>query len=180
MKTKLFIFMLFLGFTEIDAQSFCVPGTVVKGKNAAYYCMEDVTYFLKVRNIKNTDTIAIRYYTDGTIVPDEANTGYKSTFRYEDMYQAFRMIITDEELEQLKGRRGGLALDVVADEKGNTTEITFQFIKTDPVMTKMSPDRLFLLEQKLKKILRMVKTDPRMKSIRNPKYLLMIRYNELK
>ena len=72
-----------------------------------------------------------------------------------------------------------LILNVVTDKQGNTREITFKFLNDDPVMTKFAPDRLYQLEQELKKIL---KLDPNSldKSIKNVKYFLPIDYKDLK
>lgn len=179
MKLKLFILMLSIGFAEVYAQNVYIPGTVVKGKKAAYYCMEETTYFLKVRNLKNTDTTEISYYNDGSVVEEE-DIGAMSDTHIGDLYKAFREVVTNEEWNQLKGRRGGLRLDIVADNKGNTVELSFFFIKTDPVMTKMDPDRLFLLEQKLKKIIKLRADDSNVKNIRNFKYFKGIDYDKLK
>ena len=38
MKTKMLIFVFLLGITDLFAQTLYVPGTIVKGKNASYYC----------------------------------------------------------------------------------------------------------------------------------------------
>lgn len=179
MKTRLIIFLLFLGFTELSAQNIYVPGTIVKGKNAAYLCIEDAKYFLKVRNIKNIDTTRVIYYNNGNIVEEE-DMGIMSDTRPEDLYKVFCEVLTDEELNQLKGRRGELRLDIVADREGNTVELSFFFIKTDPVMTKMDPDRLFILEQKLKRIIKLKADNRYLRNIRNFKYFEGIIYRELK
>ena len=72
-----------------------------------------------------------------------------------------------------------LQLDIVADKQGNTLEITFSFRSNDPVMTKFDPDRLYQLEQNLKKILKLnpSKADS---SIKNMKYIQAISYKDLK
>ena len=38
MKTKMLIFVFLLGITDLFAQTLYVPGAIVKGKNASYYC----------------------------------------------------------------------------------------------------------------------------------------------
>ena len=38
MKTKILIFVFLLGITDLFAQTLYVPGAIVKGKNASYYC----------------------------------------------------------------------------------------------------------------------------------------------
>ena len=72
-----------------------------------------------------------------------------------------------------------LIVNVVADKQGNTLEITFKFRNNDPVMTKFDPDRLYQLEQNLKKVLKLnpSKADS---SIRNMKYIQPIDYKDLK
>ena len=72
-----------------------------------------------------------------------------------------------------------LQLDIVTDKQGNTLEITFKFRNNDPVMTKFDPDRLYQLEQNLKKILKLnpSKADS---SIKNMKYIQAISYKDLK
>ena len=72
-----------------------------------------------------------------------------------------------------------LQLDIVTDKQGNTLEITFRLRNYDPVMTKFDPDRLYQLEQNLKKVLKLnpSKADS---SIRNMKYIQPIDYKDLK
>ena len=73
-----------------------------------------------------------------------------------------------------------LIVNVVADKQGNTLEITFKFRNNDPVMTKFDPDRLYQLEQNLKKILKLNPAIDDSSSIRNMKYFLPISYKDLK
>ena len=81
----------------------------------------------------------------------------------------------------LKGKIGYLLIvNVVTDKQGNTLEITFKFRNNDPVMTKFDPDRLYQLEQNLKKILKLNPAIDDSSSIRNMKYFLPISYKDLK
>ena len=85
-----------------------------------------------------------------------------------------------KEREMLKGKIGYLLiLNIVTDKQGNAQEITFKFRNNDPVMTKFDPDRLYQLEQNLKKILKLnpSKADS---SIKNMKYIQAISYKDLK
>ena len=98
----------------------------------------------------------------------------------EDLVRIFQGALTQEEREMLKGKIGYLLIvNVVTDKQGNTLEITFKFRNNDPVMTKFDPDRLYQLEQNLKKVLKLnpSKADS---SIKNMKYIQAISYKDLK
>ena len=179
MKTKMLIFVFLLGITDLFAQTLYVPGTIVKGKNASYYCSFENKLLVKVNNINNVDTTTTMYYDDGTVVPFDEGPAVIET-KNEDLVRVFQEALTQEEREMLKGKIGYLLIvNVVADKQGNTLEITFSFRNNDPVMTKFTPDRFYQLEQELKKILRL---DPNSldKSIKNIKYIQAISYKDLK
>ena len=179
MKIKMLIFVFLLGITDLLAQTLYVPGTIVKGKNASYYCSSENEIFIKVNNVNNVDTTTTMYYDDGTVVPFDVGSAVIET-KIEDLVRVFQEALTQEEMDMLKGKIGYLLIvNVVADKQGNTLEITFKFRNNDPVMTKFAPDRLYQLEQELKKIL---KLDPNSldKSIKNVKYFLPISYKNLK
>ena len=179
MKTKMLIFVFLLGITDLFAQTLYVPGAIVKGKNTSYYCSFENKLLVKVNNINNVDTTTTMYYDDGTVVPFDVGSAVIET-KIEDLVRVFQEALTQEEMDMLKGKIGYLLIvNVVADKQGNTLEITFKFRNNDPVMTKFDPDRLYQLEQELKKIL---KLDPNSldKSIKNVKYFLPISYKNLK
>ena len=179
MKTKMLIFVFLLGITDLFAQTLYVPGAIVKGKNTSYYCSFENKLLVKVNNINNVDTTTTMYYDDGTVVPFDEGSAVIET-KIEDLVRVFQEALTQEEMDMLKGKIGYLLIvNVVADKQGNTLEITFKFRNNDPVMTKFDPDRLYQLEQELKKIL---KLDPNSldKSIKNVKYFLPISYKNLK
>ena len=179
MKTKMLIFVFLLGITDLFAQTLYVPGAIVKGKNTSYYCSFENKLLVKVNNINNVDTTTTMYYDDGTVVPFDVGSAVIET-KIEDLVRVFQEALTQEEMDMLKGKIGYLLIvNVVADKQGNTLEITFKFRNNDPVMTKFDPDRLYQLEQELKKIL---KLDPNSldKSIKNVKYFLPINYKDLK
>ena len=179
MKTKMLILVFLLGITDLFAQTLYVPGTIVKGKNASYYCSTKYEILIKVNNVNNVDTTTTMYYDDGTVVPFDVGSAVIET-KIEDLVRVFQEALTQEEMDMLKGKIGYLLIvNVVADKQGNTLEITFKFRNNDPVMTKFAPDRLYQLEQELKKIL---KLDPNSldKSIKNVKYFLPISYKNLK
>ena len=179
MKTKMLILVFLLGITDLFAQTLYVPGTIVKGKNASYYCSTEYEILIKVNNVNNVDTTTTMYYDDGTVVPFDVGSAVIET-KIEDLVRVFQEALTQEEMDMLKGKIGYLLIvNVVADKQGNTLEITFKFRNNDPVMTKFAPDRLYQLEQELKKIL---KLDPNSldKSIKNMKYIQAISYKDLK
>ena len=179
MKTKMLIFVFLLGITDLFAQTLYVPGTIVKGKNASYYCSTKYEILIKLNNVNNVDTTTTMYYDDGTVVPFDEGSAVIET-KNEDLVRVFQEALTQEEMDMLKGKIGYLLIvNVVADKQGNTLEITFSFRNNDPVMTKFTPDRFYQLEQELKKILRL---DPNSldKSIKNIKYIQAISYKDLK
>ena len=179
MKTKMLIFVFLLGITDLFAQTLYVPGTIVKGKNASYYCSSENEIFIKVNNVNNVDTTTTMYYDDGTVVPFDEGSAVIET-KNEDLVRVFQEALTQKEIDILKSKISYLLiLNVVTDKQGNTLEITFRFRNNDPVMTKFDPDRLYQLEQNLKKILKLnpSKADS---SIKNMKYIQAISYKDLK
>ena len=180
MKTKMLIFVFLLGITDLFAQTLYVPGAIVKGKNTSYYCSFENKLLVKVNNINNVDTTTTMYYDDGTVVPFDVGSAVIET-KIEDLVRVFQEALTQEEMDMLKGKIGYLLIvNVVADKQGNTLEITFKFRNNDPVMTKFDPDRLYQLEQNLKKILKLNPAIDDSSSIRNMKYFLPISYKNLK
>ena len=180
MKTKMLILVFLLGITDLFAQTLYVPGTIVKGKNASYYCSTKYEILIKVNNVNNVDTTTTMYYDDGTVVPYYVGLGGTIETKNEDMVRVFQEVLTQEEIDILKNKiTCSLQLDIVTDKQGNTLEITFRLRNYDPVMTKFDPDRLYQLEQNLKKVLKLnpSKADS---SIKNMKYFLPIDYKDLK
>ena len=180
MKTKMLILVFLLGITDLFAQTLYVPGTIVKGKNASYYCSTEYEILIKVNNVNNVDTTDTMYYDDGTVVPYYVGLGGTIATETEDLVRVFQETLTQEERNILKSKISYLLiLNVVTDKQGNTLEITFRFRNNDPVMTKFDPDRLYQLEQNLKKILKLnpSKADS---SIKNMKYIQAISYKDLK
>ena len=179
MKTKMLIFVFLLGITDLFAQTLYVPGTIVKGKNASYYCSTKYEILIKLNNVNNVDTTTTMYYDDGTVVPFDEGSAVIET-KNEDLVRVFQEALTQKEIDILKSKISYLLmLNIVADKQGNTLEITFSFRNNDPVMTKLDPDRLYQLEQNLKKILKLnpSKADS---SIKNMKYIQAISYKDLK
>ena len=180
MKTKMLIFVFLLGITDLFAQTLYVPGTIVKGKNASYYCSSENEILIKVRNVNNVDTTDTMYYDDGTVVPHYVGLGGTIATKTEDLVRVFQEALTQKEVDILKSKIIHLLmLNVVTDKQGNTREITFKFLNDDPVMTKFDPDRLYRLEQNLKKVLKL-NPDEADSSIKNMKYFLPIDYKDLK
>ena len=180
MKIKMLIFVFLLGITDLLAQTLYVPGTIVKGKNASYYCSTKYEILIKVNNVNNVDTTTTMYYDDGTVVPHYVGLGGTIATKNEDLVRVFQEVLTQEEIDILKSKISYLLmLNIVADKQGNTLEITFSFRNNDPVMTKFDPDRLYQLEQNLKKILKL-NPDEADSSIKNMKYIQAISYKDLK
>ena len=180
MKTTMLIFVFLLGITDLFAQTLYAPGTIVKGKNASYYCSTKYEILIKVNNVNNVDTTTTMYYDDGTVVPHYVGLGGTIATKNEDLVRVFQEVLTQEEIDILKSKISYLLmLNIVADKQGNTLEITFSFRKNDPVMTKFDPDRLYRLEQNLKKILKL-NPDEADNSIKNMKYIQAISYKDLK
>ena len=180
MKTKMLIFVFLLGITDLFAQTLYVPGAIVKGKNASYYCAFENKLVVRVYNVNNVDTTTTMYYDDGTVVPYYVGLGGTIATKNEDLVRVFQGALTQEEREMLKGKIGYLLiLKIVTDKQGNAQEITFKFRNNDPVMTKFDPDRLYQLEQNLKKILKL-NPDEADSSIKNMKYIQAISYKDLK
>ena len=180
MKTKMLILVFLLGITDLFAQTLYVPGTIVKGKNASYYCSTKYEILIKVNNVNNVDTTTTMYYDDGTVVPYYVGLGGTIETKNEDLVRVFQEVLTQEEIDILKNKISyGIVLYIVTDKQGNAQEITFKFRNNDPVMTKFDPDRLYQLEQNLKKVLKLnpSKADS---SIKNMKYFLPIDYKDLK
>ena len=180
MKTKMLIFVFLLGITDLFAQTLYVPGTIVKGKNASYYCSTKYEILIKLNNVNNVDTTTTMYYDDGTVVPHYVGLGGTIATETEDLVRVFQEVLTQEEIDILKNKiTCSLQLDIITDKQGNTLEITFRLRNYDPVMTKFDPDRLYQLEQNLKKILKLnpSKADS---SIKNMKYIQAISYKDLK
>ena len=180
MKTTMLIFVFLLGIADLFAQTLYVPGATVKGKNASYYCAFENKLVVRVYNVNNVDTTTTMYYDDGTVVPYYVGLGGTIATKIEDLVRVFQEALTQEEMDMLKGKIGYLLIvNVVTDKQGNTLEIMFKFRNNDPVMTKFDPDRLYQLEQNLKKILKLnpSKSDS---SIKNMKYFLPIDYKDLK
>ena len=180
MKTKMLIFVFLLGITDLFAQTLYVPGAIVKGKNASYYCAFENKLVVRVYNVNNVDTTTTMYYDDGTALPSYKELGGTITTKTEDLVRVFQEALTQEEIDILKNKISyGIVLYIVTDKQGNTLEITFGFRNNDPVMTKFDPDRLYQLEQNLKKVLKLnpSKADS---SIKNMKYIQAISYKDLK
>ena len=170
-----------MGITDLFAQTLYVPGTIVKGKNASYYCAFENKLVVRVYNVNNVDTTTTMYYDDGTVVPYYVGLGGTIATKTEDLVRVFQEALTQEERDILKSKiTCSLQLDIVTDKQGNTLEITFRLRNNDPVMTKFDPDRLYQLEQNLKKILKLNPAIDDSSSIRNMKYFLPISYKDLK
>lgn len=179
MKTLLLLMLSFLSIANLNAQEIYIPGKIVKGEKAAYYCTTWTKIHVTVRNVNNVDTIRTVYYEDGSIVPDNEEVIPAQGISNKDLVQIFQEFLTAQELEMIKGKIGyGLTISIVADSSGNTQELSFTFRIDDPVFSRFSPDRLFQLEKKFKQEIKIV-WNKDAKRMRNVKYTQSIDYRKL-
>lgn len=179
MKSLLLILLLALGSANLKAQVVYNQGNnTVKGKLASYYCVEIVpNLIIKVRNVLNKDTLLTMYYDDGEKVPQGKMLDSEYDFKYSDYIQAFKDVLTSQELQQLKNMIGTFTTNVVADKLGNALEVNFVFSKKNSVLMKLDVDRLFQLETKLKKLLKL-KIKGEDSKIKNVKYSVVITFKQ--
>ena len=104
MKTKMLIFVFLLGITDLFAQTLYVPGAIVKGKNASYYCAFENKLVVRVYNVNNVDTTTTMYYDDGTVVPYYVGLGGTIATKTEDLVRVFQEALTQEEIDILKNK----------------------------------------------------------------------------
>ena len=75
MKTKMLIFVFLLGITDLFAQTLYVPGAIVKGKNASYYCAFENKLVVRVYNVNKMcirDSIGSDRNRDDELLPVSA------------------------------------------------------------------------------------------------------------
>ena len=165
-----------LAIVRLDVQALYHPGDTTKGKNASYYCMDVMpNRIIRVRNIQNKDTLSNMYFEDGSMVPLDRWLGSTRNYEYSEFVQAFKDALTLQELNQLKTVRGSLSVNVLVDKAGNALELDFVFRKDNPVLSKFAPDRLFQLETKFKKILKLNISESDRK-IKNLKFMVVITF----
>ena len=156
MKCYLFLFLFLWNVGNLTAQELYIPGKVTKGENASYYCSSINEFYIEVRNVLNTDTTKIVYDKNGQIVK---NGFYYvlGTYQFskDDLFAVLKEIFIKEEWEKIYERkRFILWMHIVLDDTGKAKEITFQFRKDDPIFTRLEPDRLYVIEQRFKQILK--------------------------
>ena len=170
MKTTLFILILSAITFNLNAQK--IRKDTIKGENANYY--QEIRFgSTKMRNIQNRDTLIYMYYDDGTQVPADLSLESKPKFTKEDVMKIFKDAFTSPELEQLKTTKGIFNLFATTDKNGNIIEIEFIYPMRNPVLSKISADKLFEMENKYMKLLKWnVIGDDR--KIKHLKFLLII------
>lgn len=169
MKTTLLILLSSVIVLNLNAQK--IRKDTIKGKNASYY--QEIRFgSIKMRNIQNKDTTYLMYYDDGSQVP-EGILKSKPMFTMEDVMKIFKDAFTSSELEQLKTTRGAFNIFVIVDKNGNIIEIEFVYSMRNPVLSKITADRLFEMETKYKRLLKwdVIGNDRKIKHL---KYLLPI------
>lgn len=151
MKTTLLILLLSVIVFNLNAQK--IRKDTIKGENASYY--QEIKFGgITMRNIQNKDTLINMYYDDGTQVPADLSLESKPKFTMEDAMKIFKDAFTSPELEQLKTTRGAFNIFVIVDKNGNIIEIEFVYSMRNPVLSKITADRLFEMETKYKRLLK--------------------------
>lgn len=178
---KLLILLLFIsvlgikGFTQQGPKH-----NTLKGKNASYDLIDIDEYYMIARNIHNVDTTRDMYYDNGEMVPGSWDLGGGMKCSYDELISTVRSGLTQKEWETMENAESGfLKIWIVADKAGEPLEMEFTFSKTDPVFAKMDPDRLFLIEEKLKKILKLEVAEAD-RNIKRMKYFISFHYRYLK
>lgn len=165
--------------TCLDAQVRYSLGNTVRGKNVSYYCPKESTLTITVRNTKNIDTLQNMYFENGEIVPSDWQLSGRLGFEQKELVQTLKNILSTDEWVLWKSKKIIFQILVVADNAGNTLEIEFMFLKTDPVFSKIDPDRLFQLEKDLKKLLKLQVGESDRK-IKHLKYIVPVNYKEVR
>jgi len=171
--------ILFSSFTNLYAQQPFVDGAVVKGKNATYFCKVD-RILMEVRNANNVYKTPRMFFDNGTVVPHEHTIGGRVLHSNEDIFSALQKIFTTSEWNSLKSSGSHFVMSVVADKQGNTKEILYFNIRTkDSVLTKLDADRFYLLEEALKKVMK-IKVGVGDRSIKNVIYAQLVDFKDFK
>ena len=174
MKTILLILLLAAIGLNLNAQ--IIRKDTIKGENASYY-QEIKSNLIKMRNIQNKDTTHLMYYDDGSPVLG-GKLKSEPMFTMKDVTKIFKDSFTFFELERLKRTIGAFNIFVVADKNGNAIEIEFIYSMRNPVLSKITADKLFEMENKYKKLLKWnVIGDDR--KIKHLKFLLIINIFDL-
>ena len=125
----------------------------IKGENASYY--QEIRFgSIKMRNIQNKDTLINMYYDDGKQVHGDLSLESRPKFTMEDAMKIFKDAFTSLERDQLKTTRGAFNIFVAVDKNGNIVEIEFMYPMKNPVLSKITADRLFEMETKYKRLLK--------------------------
>lgn len=178
MKTSLLILLLVIANLNTIAQGLYNHGDTIRGKLASYYCVELIPKLVvKVKNIQNKDTLSEMYYDNGEVVPLDRWLSSEYNFDFNEYYKAFKDIFTSKELQQLKNMDGTFITNVIADKAGNALEINFVFFKKISVLMNLDPDRLFQLETKLKKLLKL-KIQGKDRNIKNVRYSVVLTFKK--
>ena len=180
MKVKILLIICILilwNIVNLHAQIRYTAGDTIKGKNASYFCVLANKLMVKIFNTNNRDSSDIIYYNNGKLVGEEVSV-YRSAYEMSDLYKVCKEVFTPAELDNLKRANRFILIDVVANSEGEATEIYFTIHREDTLLGNLDPDRLYLLEQKFKKILKLEATS-QVRSIRNNKYIASIKFSEI-
>lgn len=179
MRIILIIITVFWTSTLVAQEPYQMQDTI-KGKNASYYWIKIDQYQIIARNIHNVDTSRDMYFDNGEMVPGARDLEGRLKFDKATLLSTAKEILTPEEWNRLENANVGyLKIWIVADKTGDPLEIDFTFRNNDPVFAIMSPERLFQLEEKLKKILKMEVAEND-RNIKKLKYSVSLQYRYLK
>lgn len=179
MKSLILLLFSILGSISVFSQINYPIIDTIKGKNASYYRIQIDEYQILARNTHNVDTSRDMVYDNGEIVPGEWDLGGHLKCSKDDLIAAIQEVLTTEEWKSIENAGiGFLQIWIVADKAGDPLEMDFTFRNNDPVFPKIDADRLFQLEEKLRKILKF-SISPQDSNIKRLKYFISLSYRYL-
>ena len=177
MKLQLFLLMFLLSVGSLSAQELYISGKVTEGKDASYYCSSTFGV-INLRNVQNRDTTKIVYDKNGKVVEYLLSVSTNHSFK-NYFVSILKEILTKEEWKELiEKNRFILQMHFLLDQTGGIKEITFIFSDTNTVFMQLSPDRFYLLEQKIKQNFKFDLTSEQ-KNHKNPKSYFTIGSRDL-
>ena len=172
MKKIIFLSLMILISFKVFSQSHYKynGGDTIVGKNVKYVCKAEgrIPNLVEVYNITNKDTTFNIYTTDGELIYDPSIAA-KKNYSDVDIHNIAKQVFSQTELLILKGNNVVLSIRFTTDNKGIADEITFFFMKNDPILSTLNPDKFYELEKRLKVVF-CVSISEYYNYIRNPKW----------
>lgn len=180
----LLIMLLLFGINGVLGQGLYKPGDIARGSLASYRYIADHpeidSSLMIIRNTSNVDTTDIMYYDDGSAVDFDWILTSENQFTRADVAALLKGMLTASEREILSSRSSGcMEIWIVTDKAGNAIELEFLIDSDDPVFARIDPDRLFLIETKLKALLK-IKISKEDSKIKNIKHVVGVDYDDFK